>query len=95
MSNLVLVRQHFCEGQYKDFPLEIYAETTRNLSDMDHEKSSGNTSETVPVGDTSINNCSEEDSSVEVSEVTPELTTHPHWRAAMEARDKIVARLLD
>ena len=77
------------------FPLEIHAETTRNLSDMDHGKSSEGTSETVPVGDTSINNCSEEDSSVEVPEVTPEVTTRPRRRAAMEARDKIVARLLD
>ena len=77
------------------FPLEIHVETTRNLSDVDHEKPSESTSETVPVEDTGINICSEEDGSVEVPEVTPGVTTRPRRRAAMEARDKIVARLMD
>ena len=75
--------------------LEIHVETTRNLSDVDQEKPSESTSETVPVEDTGISNCSEEDSPVKVPDVTPRVTTHPHRRAAMEARDKIVARLLD
>ena len=62
---------------------------------MDHEKSSESTSEAVPVEDTGINNCSEEDSPVKVPDVTPGVTTRPRRRAAMEARDKIVARLMD
>ena len=77
------------------FPLEIHAETTRNLSDVDHEKSSESTSEAVPVEDTGINNCSEEDSPVKVPDVTPGVTTRPCRLAAVEARDKIVARLMD
>ena len=79
----------------KLFPLEIHAETTRNLSDVDHEKSSESKSEAVPVEDTGINNCSEEDSPVKFPDVTPGVTTRPHRRAAMEARDKILARLMD
>ena len=75
--------------------MEIHAETTRNLTDVDHEKPSESTSETVPVEDTGVNNCSEEDGSVKVPEVTPGVTTRPCRRAAMEARDKIVARLMD
>ena len=51
--------------------------------------------QTVPVEDTGVNNCSEEDGSVKVPEVTPGVTTRPRRRAAMEARDKIVARLMD